>query len=163
MPLCTSLTRQAWTRHSSNFVALVKSASNKSGSCEASSSILCQPVATATVRPTARAQRMSSGVSPMTQMRSGECWPFSLAFTSASASRNIVTVEMLIAEAAEGEMLVQSEVAKLHLCARTDVASQQTQRHIAAAQFVEQQQRCREGHGHYVMQDSRADVEDTPR
>jgi peroxiredoxin len=65
-----------------------RSVSNRSGRARASSSSECQPVATAaTLAPMARAHCTSSGVSPMTQTRSGRARPLRWACTAASASR----------------------------------------------------------------------------
>src|SRR5262249_12817704 len=65
-----------------------RSVNSTSGSAAASSSRECQPVATAAARaPMARAQRTSSGVSPITQIRSGSVVPLRRRWTSPSASR----------------------------------------------------------------------------
>ena len=86
------------------------------------------------------AQRTSSGVSPTTQMRLGVGGSVqdALHFGQRLAG-HVVAVEVMVAVAADGEVLVQAEMPQLDAGAGADVAGQQTDQHVLARAQLDQQ------------------------
>ena len=133
--------KPCYVSNASNGVGSERSFRSKSGSHAASSSRECHPVHTATARaPIARAQRTSSGVSPMTQSCSGTSRAAQMLVDDLEClAGHVVTVEVQIAIAAEDEVVIELEEPELDLGPCSNIARQKAEQDILpAAQLLQQ-------------------------